>query len=168
MIAIELRVEGKERVGLAMAALAQHLGNDLRPALEVIRSWWHTWQSEIFASEGSAQGAAWAPLSDKYRAWKEKAYPGRPILELTGALHRAMTGGSGEWHRIGKREMTVGTKGIPYTMAHNFGTDKLPARPFLNTTNAAMRELNKAMQYLLADIKRDILRKLGGPGGMAR
>src|SRR5262249_32662130 len=36
-----------------------------------------------------ALGHTWTPLSPKYAAWKAIHFPGRPILQRTGALRRA-------------------------------------------------------------------------------
>ena len=42
----------------------------------------------IFASEGRG---AWPQLSEAYARWKAKNYPGKGILELTGAYRTAVT-----------------------------------------------------------------------------
>jgi len=170
MIKLKLDIIGEKSVVRGMDALIQHLGKDLRPMLEAVREWWYSWQSAVFAEEGSELlGRKWQPLSHNYAAWKERHFPGRPILELTGALRDAMTGkGSGAWRKVEKKSMTLGTQGIDYTFAHNFGTDRLPARKFIGSTREALVDLDKRMQDVLADVKRDILREMGGPGGMAR
>lgn len=43
-----------------------------------------------FESAGSGVGG-WKPLSDDYAAWKEKHFPGAPILMQTGALKTSLT-----------------------------------------------------------------------------
>jgi phage gpG-like protein len=167
---IKLDIVGTDGFSRSMDALAQHLGEDLRPMLRAIRDWWHTWQDAVFASEGG-EIEQWAQLSPKYKEWKEKKYPGQPILQLTGKLRAAMTGdgGSGAWEKVNRKDMTLGIEGIPYWVAHNFPGGKIPQRKFVDTTKQAQVDLEKRyLQPLLADIKREILRAAGGPGGMAR
>lgn len=44
--------------------------------------------TERFQTEDKGR---WAALSPRYKKWKEKHYPGRTILRLTGVLFRAAT-----------------------------------------------------------------------------
>lgn len=39
-----------------------------------------------FASRGQAIGESWEPLNPAYKRWKERKYPGKSILVLTGGM----------------------------------------------------------------------------------
>lgn len=169
-VTFKLDIVGTEGFARTVDAIAQHMGKDLRPMLREIRNWWHTWQDSVFASEGG-EISRWAPLSEKYKKWKEKHYPGQPILQLTGKLRAAMTGSKadGAWEKLRAKDMTLGIEGIAYWATHNFGRKPIPQRKYLDATKAAQIDLEKNyMMRVLADIKRAILREAGGPGGMAR
>jgi phage gpG-like protein len=78
-----------------------------------------------FASEGSkGQHGRWAALSPRYRAWKEKHFPGKPILQLTGRLIDSFSEGSPD--HVDRREAQSfewGTS-VPYAIFHQFGWSK--------------------------------------------
>jgi len=58
----------------------------LKPAWYEIRDQFYSEEEAIFNAEGGAGGRQrWAALSPRYKAWKEKRYPGAKILHLTGA-----------------------------------------------------------------------------------
>jgi phage gpG-like protein len=68
------------------------------------RPFWKEWFAprffsdvqENFDREGAKQGARWVPLSPAYKAWKDRKFPGRKILERSYALRQSLTwSGSG-------------------------------------------------------------------------
>lgn len=46
------------------------------------------YSSVPFASRGSIYGQAWPALNPKYKSWKAKEFPGRPMLVRTGTMMR--------------------------------------------------------------------------------
>ena len=82
----------------------------------------------IFASEGRG---AWPQLSEAYARWKAKNYPGKGILELTGAYRSAATqiGSPHNVVEVGPDHLTYGVEGLDYPIFHESGTNRLPARP---------------------------------------
>ena len=82
----------------------------------------------IFASEGRG---AWSQLSEAYARWKAKHYPGKGILELTGAYRRAATqiGAPHNIVEVGDDHLTYGVEGLDYSVFHEAGTERMPARP---------------------------------------
>ena len=86
----------------------------------------------IFASEGRGK---WPQLSRAYAAWKEKNYPGKGILELTGAYRNAATqiGAPGNVVEVGDDHLTYGVEGFDpnYPLFHEDPREgsRLPARP---------------------------------------
>jgi len=48
-------------------------------------------EKQLFANEGSSGShGKWPELTEKYRKWKEKNYPGKGIMVLTGALMNSL------------------------------------------------------------------------------
>jgi phage gpG-like protein len=140
-ILVSVDVTGDEAVKRGLAGFA-NLVKDLRPF----------WRDEFapvyfgrvqdgFAMEGQPRTAGgrfaagrWAPLSPKYKAWKERHYPGKKILAREGDLQASVAwngglGPGGVFHAF-PRYVEFGTA-IPYAIYHQQGTPKMPARPFL-------------------------------------
>jgi len=121
-----------ERAGAEVADVGKHVLPKLVPVLE-----------GAVARQFDAQGAgpemgSWAPLSESYAAWKEKHYPGQPILVRTGKLRAALTDSNAPGARrdVSGESLSYGTTGIPYASAHQTGSvaghltaGNLPARP---------------------------------------
>ncbi len=93
-----------------------------------------------FATEGASTGGAWSRLSPRYKKWKDEHFPGMPILQLRGHLHKAVVDrGRGYKRKIGKRTAEFGVsstfttptgdKLIRYARAHTAGGGGLPSRP---------------------------------------
>lgn len=117
--------------------------------------------TRIFVTEGYG---TWAVLSPRYKAQKEKAYPGKTILRRKDTFLQAVTRKDVQGNRYFRdaNEMVLGvdiawfqsTYGFPYPVAHEFGTDKMPARPVFST--AAESEL---LQNKLVEGLKDYLHK---------
>jgi hypothetical protein len=100
---------------------------DLRPFWPRVSTLFIGWMREQFESEGRFFGDSWAPLSADYLAWKQRVYPGKPILIATGALRKAAS--------FPTREATGSTLILrindPKAPWHQEGTSRMPARPIL-------------------------------------
>lgn len=115
-------VTALERAGAELLDVGKHILPRLLPVLEVETG-------KGFDAEGGASGN-WAPLSVSYAKWKAAHYPGKPILQRTGALQAALTGpGSNARREVSGDTLTFGTSGLPYASLHQTGTGKMPARP---------------------------------------
>lgn len=101
----------------------------------------------IFVSEGRGK---WPQLSRAYAAWKEQNYPGKGILELTGAYRNAATqiGAPGNVVEVGDDHLTYGVEGLEYPVFHESGTERMPARPVF--------ELLEEDEELSRDVKETI------------
>ena len=105
---------------------------DVKPAWEYVGEFiLREVEPKVFGAEGKTQEeTAWKPLSAKYAKWKEKHFPGNPILVLTGKLRLQMTGLSGD-HFVNEqaRSFEVGSN-YPledaYGAKHAFGEGHLP------------------------------------------
>ena len=97
----------------------------------------------IFASEGRG---GWPQLSEAYARWKARHYPGKGILELTGAYRNAATqiGAPHNIVEVGDDHLTYGVEGLDYPAFHESGTNRLPARPVFDLL-AEDEELSKAV-----------------------
>ena len=82
----------------------------------------------IFASEGRG---GWPQLSEAYARWKARNFPGKGILDLTGAYRNAATqiGAPGNVITTTENSLTYGVEGLDYPVYHETGTDRMPARP---------------------------------------
>ena len=77
-----------DEVMKAVGAVEKEVLADIRGAGDAIKTVVVDSWKKRFATENKGQ---WAPLSPKYKAWKEEHYPGRPILHLTGELIASAT-----------------------------------------------------------------------------
>jgi phage gpG-like protein len=82
----------------------------------------------------------WAPLSLNYKAWKDRNYPGQPILRLTGKMQ--------DDTKI-KPDRGVGLfsarMGASYGRYHMTGTRYMPARPWLGVPMISMPKITTAV-----------------------
>ncbi len=119
---------------------------DLRPAFQEIAESFKQIEAKQFASEGGVGSVGWAPLSANYALWKGMHYPGKKILELSGALLASVTGaGPGYIEEIKKDSLKLGTK-LPWSYWHQKATGRMPARPVIQLTEANKREWMKIIQ----------------------
>lgn len=65
----------------------------INKALKEIKKTFYKYNKEMFSNQGADNKAGqWAELTPEYRAWKNKHYPGRPIMVLTGELQKSLIG----------------------------------------------------------------------------
>ena len=118
-----------------LEALARAGKVDLRPTLRVIGTGYRKEVGMIFdKQQPRGAGLRWQALSEDYAEWKERNYPGRPLLVRTGALKESMTveGATGNITTIGKTGAVFGSN-IAYGIYHDSDgsrTGKLPRRNF--------------------------------------
>jgi phage gpG-like protein len=92
---------------------------------------WGIYLTEVYApGQINAQGAPieFAPLSPRYKRWKDQHYPGRSILVRTGAMQRGYT------FRNTATRLTVDNS-QSYWIYHQTGTRKMPARKVFQLTD---------------------------------
>lgn len=81
-----------------------------------------------------AHGPGWAPLSPNYAAWKALHFPGKGLLERTGAMRATFTDRSrfgSSATTVTESSLTIDPKSTPYWKYHQQGTPRMPARPIL-------------------------------------
>jgi hypothetical protein len=118
-----------------------HLIDDWGPAFKDVVDLFHAHESYHFRTEGKATGRRFQKLSDNYRIWKDKNFPGRLILVRSGVLRDALRkGGPGTQglKKITKDSLTVGldpnSEAGRYGRFHSTGAKlkprgRLPKRP---------------------------------------
>jgi phage gpG-like protein len=105
---------------------------DFRPVFDDIREDFQAIEKRVFRAQGTPE--SFAPLSEKYKKWKDRHYPGKPIMQLRGYLVGAMTGDTADTiNRQRKKEAEFGTT-LPYAHRHQMGTLGMPQRKFVQIT----------------------------------
>ena len=77
----------------------------------------------------------WKKLSPDYKAWKDKKYPGQPILRATGRMQD--TAKILPWQQGFKVESTS------YGAYNQFGTSRMPARPWMGIPPESLGQLGR-------------------------
>ena len=130
----KLEIAGREKFdgtihALQSAGRSPITGFDLPPLLS--RDF-RTMEREHFDTEGHG---TWPELSPPYATWKEVKYPGKPILQGTGALYAALTreGGADEYEtgdtftiKVGGE---VGRRGAAHMRPHGNRPARKPIDP---------------------------------------
>lgn len=121
----------------------------------VIRTFYEI-EVEQFESEGS-KGASgkWTPLSLAYKVFKEREFSGQKILRATNELYESLTGPDalGSVLRPERDELVIGSA-VPYALAHQKGTARMPARPPISLTENDKRKIVKSIQQRLVEFAR--------------
>jgi len=121
---------------------------DARPAWEVLAGKFARAERKQFSSEGGYASGGWAPLSPKYAAWKQRHFPGKPILERTGALKESLTQRPFGVEVLEPEFMVVGS-GIDYGAYHQQGTSRMPQRRPVELTEADRRAWVNVIQRFI-------------------
>jgi phage gpG-like protein len=119
--------------------------DDASPAWEVIATSFQRAERRQFATEGAYASGGWAPLSPKYAAWKERHYPGQPILVLTGDLKRSLTERPFGIEVIEPQRMRIGSD-VEHGAYHQGGGGNLPRRRPVELTESLRRSWVKTIQ----------------------
>lgn len=143
MLSIQVRQTGMGPIRVGLSRLEGAI-RDLRPAWDQVVPYLDAVETKAFSSEGaSTQGGKWRPLTARYRRWKERAFPGRTILELTGRLRESVVGSTPD--TVAERTATrlvYGTR-VPYAHVHQ------RTRPFLHLTNRQTAEIGSIVARYL-------------------
>lgn len=140
----ELRVEPKgkaKKLRFGLERFAEDI-KDFTPFFEWFRNWLVGYEREQFDTEGRQSGRRWKPLSKRYAKWKAKRYPGKPMLEASGALRESLTDDLDA--DIG-RKRGVYWSGSNVGGYHQSGTKRMPQRAPLDFNKAANIEVGKAL-----------------------
>ena len=78
-------------------------------------------------------GRPWATLNPVYSKWKSERYPGQPILRATGLMQDAAY--------IYTRGDRFLVKSTSYGAYNQFGTSKMPARPWMGVPDISLKQI---------------------------
>lgn len=119
-------VEGETQIDRTLLRWADDLDDPI-PLWDKLADRFAVAEGKQFRSEGAYGSGGWAPLSPPYAAWKARAYPGKRILERTGALVESLTRRPFGIEILTRRAMTIGS-GLVYGKYHQAGGGTLPQR----------------------------------------
>jgi hypothetical protein len=106
---------------------------DLSPAWHQIHDNFLQIEREQFYSGGARSGHQWQPLSPSYAVWKAKHFPGKPIMQRTGAMMADFT--STIPTQIEPLRLTM-TPATPYAIYHQQGRGFNPVRKVVQLTES--------------------------------
>ena len=75
----------------------------------------------------------WQKLSPGYNKWKNKHYPGNPILRASGLMQ--------ELAYIYTRGDRFLVRSTPYGGYQQFGTSEMPARPWMGVPDVSLKQI---------------------------
>jgi phage gpG-like protein len=75
----------------------------------------------------------WERLTPRYASWKEKHYPGQPLLRATGLMQDAAY--------IYTRGNTFFVGSTDYGGYNQFGTSKMAARPWMGVPDISLKQI---------------------------
>jgi phage gpG-like protein len=117
-------------------------GQDLRP---FNTAWWAPTQKQWAPILLKLQGPywkrevdptyqrPWARLSPAYKKWKDRKYPNQPILRATGKMQ--------DTAKIKPQGQGFEVKTTDYGAYHQFGTTKMPARPWMGIPDDSLKAI---------------------------
>lgn len=139
-LGIAVKPESLRRVTRLLTYAARR-GVDLSVPAKQAAHYMHESVIRNFEEEGRPQ--KWKPWTPKYAAWRRRIGKPRPILFLAARVStpRSRTRKQRVYAGLLKRSITVRGEQVgpfitllststPYAAAHQFGTERLPARPF--------------------------------------
>jgi len=148
---IKIKVVGSERVQRVLRTVDTKIKN-FRPIWDDVGDYVRGVFKRQFSSQGaSGQTGAWEPLTPAYAKWKEKNYPGRPILVMTGQLKRSVIqkGSSGNIYKKTKNKLVMGTEnklGIIHHKGYRKRGRYLPPRPIIDLTKFQFKRVFTIIQ----------------------
>jgi phage gpG-like protein len=154
MFRFRMDIAGDVQIDRGIARFADAV-SDYRGIWPVIEDDFYAQEKDQFKTEGEEGGEKWQALSPSYAGWKERHFPGKPILERTGNLMKSLTSGT-DPNSIkieGRKMLTLGTK-LPYAIYHQSLQPRkvLPWRPEIKLTEAFARSVMHHIQTYLVQI----------------
>lgn len=145
-LVIEFPGNTADLISKQLGRMAARVANPI-PAFQQIAARFALIMKEQFDSEGG-RAHKWAPLSPGYAAQKELRYPGKPILQASGALMRSLTHEPFGVEGATATEMVLGTD-IPYAIFHQLGIPLVPRRPVVDLTVVDRLEMTHIVQHYI-------------------
>lgn len=104
---------------------------------------------KTFKNLGGAHGK-WKPLSEDYAAWKQRHYPGKPLMVLNGDLKNSLTKKDDNniydpSYSNNIFRLVLGSQ-IEYGIFHQVGAGRLPVRRVVDPDSPAIRNIFNVLQ----------------------
>lgn len=111
MVTVTVSMPGVENVLVTLEKIDAKL-EDLRTIWPAVIRKFHELELRHFElGGGEGRHGSFAQLKPRYRAWKDRYFPARRILELTGELKKSLTTEEGEFFmEAGPMNLTVGSR----------------------------------------------------------
>lgn len=138
---------GEDQINRTLEGFADR-AQDMRPAWDNVREFFTDYEEKWFAD----RGRGWKQLSPSYAAWKEKHYPGQPILVREGEMEASLTDGPA----IDVREPSYAIFGTddPKAALHQRGEGRLPQRRVIDVDDEGRAEIVRFVQRYLVETDR--------------
>lgn len=155
---IEIKTNA-DKVASGLLEISRRLTKIEKIAAPDMRKTFQLQTKKIFSTEGaSGESGKWAKLSTKYREQKERKFPGKKILERTGAMKKDL---------LSKAAFDSFTNGFEtrfrwetnseYWEYHQAGTEKMPSRKTSDQTAKDLKQylriLNGATEQVIKGVK---------------
>ena len=155
---LTFEVGGVNQLKAKLSRFSDYITN-WKPLYEELSDDFSDIMREQFASEGAYASGGWTKLSSKYSEWKEKNFPGRSILVLSGNMQSSLTfkNDSNAIREIDETTMRLGSKDIK-AYWHHFGKGGNPARPIMKlTSNDKTRWVKLMHEFVVTQTRRAAL-----------
>lgn len=130
----------------------QGRARDAEPAFHELAESFVEVQRQQFRTEGGYGSGGWAPLAPSYAAWKERHYPGQPILQRTGDLYRSLVGENSLHVRVVESHFLLIGSGVDYGAFHmRPGPHGRPARKPVELPESVRRSWVRTLQRFLVE-----------------
>ena len=130
-----ITVDGELKSARAFSALDESV-RDFRELWPELHMYFLRATSEQFESIGVRGGQRWQRLSERYAKWKQKKFPGKPILVRTERLKRSLSLGGSAPDQVAEFQPLYAVFGtlVPYAQYHQRGTSRMAQRQILQPT----------------------------------
>lgn len=135
---VSIQAPDAELISRRLRRYAQGI-EDARPAFELMVRVLRQSEQAVFDTKGGAIGRAWPAAAEPERKQDSR------LLVATGALMRSLAGQTGDSNvQITPHRLNYGTT-VPYAHFHEYGTSRMPTRPFIGLSQSAARDLVNIM-----------------------
>lgn len=134
MLRVRVEIKGDKKAIEQLSKII-HEFDDWKPELTMVGEYLvEYYQDPVFETEGGIFGARWQQLSSAYQIRKATRYPGRGILEATGALRKSYR------KRVFANLLEIANED-PKAIFFQSGTRKMPPRILMKVDNKQRKEI---------------------------
>lgn len=146
MVGIRVKVDGQKAIIQGLDRVIADSKKYKEPMERIATHFWGITEKN-FNAQG--QPKRWSPLTFNYVKWKQKNYPGKKIMQLTGRLKDSLTADNQEDSQdtikiLAPTYMELGTN-VEYAAAQHHGYPKrnLPSREIIQVTDKHVAHWNR-------------------------